>query len=259
MQNKNMHGFPLVASFLGGLSLMVVHARFLVMLSFFPFGVTLLTMILLRVFRSYLSIFLIPVLQMPSSVVIGLQCALVLRFLLLQEMPVITEGQPRADRNRVIFHAAVIYATINYLVSGAYAGLLKLQAFYEQDMEAAAPYMPLGLLAMVGIVWATRWFWLHIPVALEWPMQDFYARVGRWSGSLRIFVLFGICSLTVNFVASGFNLMVVSLFGESGGFSAAFQDSIVSLATIVLALLFTLSSSVALQYLSGKPPKEMKS
>lgn len=233
---------------MNGLRLMVAHARLMMVLSFFPFTIMLATLVVLRLLRENLTVFWFPVLQLPASFVIGLQCALILRFFLLGEYPLLPEGEEKSLRNRAVMHAALAYASIKYFMMGLYGGLEKMRLFLTASPEAAAPYMPLVLAIMILFLWAARWFWLHLPIALDWPVSAFYARVGRWAGSLRIFGLFAVCALMMNFVA-GFIRLVIAGFSTQplSGFAAAFDDAAVAAVTLLLAILFTASSAAAVR------------
>jgi hypothetical protein len=251
---------PVLEPFVQGFRLTFAHARLFCVLSFFPFLVTLGTLVALRVMDGNLADFWLPVLQLPSSFVTGLQGALILRFVVLHEYPLVPEGEAKNARNRAVTRAAIVYAAVSYFVTGAYTGLLKMRAFLVADPESAAPYAPLGLALMILVLWAVRWFWLHIPVALEWPARGFYARVGGWSGSLRIFALFALCSLVINFLAGFLRMGIMALAAAQplSGFAAAFDDAVVAAATLLLAVLFTAASAAAVKMMAGVKIKDIE-
>lgn len=242
-----------------GLRLCFNHVRLLALLSSFPFFVTLVTMVAMRFAGDDVSLFWVPIIQMPSSFVVGLECALILRFVVLHEYPVLTEDTERRSRNRAVAQGAFVYMAVNYLLTGAYAGLLKLRAGVLVNPETAAPYLPLMIAILVLLMWAMRWFWLHVPVALEWSVSGFYQRVGKWTGSFRVFGLFMLCALMVNFVA-GIATWLLSLVAgsEPGGFAAAFQDAIISASVLLLAVLFTLSTAAAVKIMAGTKTKDIE-
>jgi hypothetical protein len=249
--------FPVFESFVGGLRLVHAHRRLFFVLSFLPFIVTLVTMVTLRLVGDSLDMFWLPVIQLPSSFVIGLQCALILRFVLLAEYPLQADSPEKAERNRAAIQSAVVYGAITYFITGAYAGLLRMRAFMTVNPEAAAPYVPLIVAALVLLLWASRWFWLHVPIALGWSVSGFYERLGRWQGSLRIFGLFAVCSLTINVIAGFFRVLVAVISGgKPGGFVSAFDDAIVSGATVMLAVLFTAATSAAIKIMMRDSQKK---
>jgi hypothetical protein len=251
--------FPILESIILGLKLLFTHARLFLILSFFPFIVMLLTLVAIRLLGDKLTLFFLPVVQLPSSFIIGLQCALILRFIVLQEYPLVPEGENKAARNRAITHAAVIYTAVTYFLMGLYAGLLQIRAFLQVNQDAAGSYMPIVMAIMVLLIWGARWFWLHVPVALEWPVSAFYTRIGKWVGSLRVFALFALCSLLMNFVTGLLRLMVMAAAGPApGGFAKAFDDGIVAAATLMLAMLFTTSSAAAVKIMAGKKVKDIE-
>ncbi|MBU6234283.1 MAG: hypothetical protein KGQ41_00420 [Alphaproteobacteria bacterium] len=248
--------FPLFESFAGGFRIFGQYWPLIMRLSFLPFAVTLLTFVGLRLFQENISLFLLPVVQIPSSFVIGILCALLLRNLLLNEHPLAVEGADKALRNRSIMEAAVANTAVTYFFTGIYAGLLRMQAFIEKNPDAAAPYMPIGVLAMALLLWGARWFWLHVPLALDWPIRAFYERVGRWGGSLRIFALFGMCSLCVNFLAGVVRTIFKAAFAAvNTGFAAALDDAVLAAAALLLNLLFTTASVAAIRNMAGEKKK----
>lgn len=244
--------FPVIESFVNGGRLLASHARLFLVLSFFPFLVTLATLVALRFLSKDLTMFWLPVIQFPSSFVIGLQCALILRFVILHESPIIEDGPARAHRNRAVMQAAFVYAAITYFVTGAYAGLLKLRMFLVVNPTEAAAYVPLAIAAVVFLIWGARWFWLHVPLALGWQVSGFYERIGKWQGSVRVFCLFALCSIVMNFAAGFARILIGSFSNSEGGFSAAFDDAAVAAATVMLAVMFTTATAAAIKSMLGK-------
>lgn len=239
---------PLFEAFIGGFQIFRDNARIILKLSFVPFAATLATLVVLRAFNDSMTMFMLPLLQLPSSFVTGLQCGLLLRYIMLGEHPLAPEGEARRLRNKAITESAFVFTAVTYFVTGLYAGLLKFQGIIEKTPEVAAPYMPVAAGLLVAMVWGARYLWLHMPVALDWPVRDFYERVGRWSGSLRVFALFAMCSLTVNFVAGFLRALVHLVFGGAGdGFASAFDDAVVAALTLLLSLLFMCVSVAAVR------------
>jgi len=259
MQKMPAPFFPIFESFIGGIRLLVENRRLILLLSFFPFVLALCTLVFMRLIGDQLPLFMLPVVQLPSSFVTGLQCALLLRFLVLGEYPVAIAGDARAARNRAILHSAVAYAAISYFVSGIYVLTLKGQAMAKVNPEAVAPYMPLALFMLMAVMWGARWFWLHIPLALDWSVSDMYTRIGKWRGSFGVFSLFASCSLAVNFMLSIFRTTIHLALGNiSPGMTAAFDDSILACANILLAVLFTVTSIMALKILTAREAEGRK-
>ena len=258
-QPVNKPPFLVFESFMFGSRFLWRHAKFFTILSFLPFAVTLATLVAVRLAGANLTIFWLPIVQMPSNFVLGLQCALILRFIVLHEYPLIEDGPERAARNRAVSQAAMVYAAITYFITGAYAVLVKQRAFLMAEPEAAAPYAPLALAVMVLMIWATRWFWLHVPVALEWPVKGFYDRIGRWPGSLRILGLFIICSLVMNLFAGFTRAMLAAIGGKNpSGLITAIDDVLVAVATILLSLLFTCCTAAAVKMMAGVKIKDIE-
>lgn len=256
MQNAQRPISPLFEAFIGGIRIFRDNSRLILKLSFVPFVFTLLTLIALRVFNDSMTLFLLPLVQVPSSFVTGLQCGLLLRYLMLGEHPLAPEGEARRIRNKAITESALVFTAVTYFVTGVYAGLIRLQKLLETTPEAAAPYMPLAAALLVAMVWGARYLWLHIPVALDWPIRDFYSRIGKWMGSLRVFALFAMCSLTMNFLA-GFSRALVQLVfsGLGEAFTSMFDDIVVAALTLLLSLLFMCASVSAIQAITQEKTK----
>lgn len=251
--------FPVLESFAHGCRFAVRHIRLFAVLSFFPLAVTLATIVALRLSEAKLGLFWLPIVQLPSSFVIGLQCALILRFLVLHEYPIIEDGPARALRNRAVSQAAFVYMAVTYFVTGAYAGLIRLRSFFVNSPEEAAPYAPLAIAMMALLLWAMRWFWLHVPVALDWPVGAFYQRVGRWAGTLRIAGLFVLSSLFINLFGGFLRALVLTLGGQNpSGIFQALDDMAVALSTLVLAVLFTCVSAAAVKLMAGVKMKDIE-
>lgn len=251
MTNSGTGRYPVLLSFIEGARLMRAHGRIVLGLSFVPFALTLVTLVGLRLLGDNASVFWLPVLQWPSSFVVGLECALLLRFFLLGEFPVTARGVSEQRRNRSLFTAGFAYAAVTYFMTGAYAVMLHLNTLMQNDPERAAPYMPLALAIVIGMAWGARFLWLMMPLALDWPVRGFFARIGGWAGSLRIFALFGLCSLTLNIVTAFFRIFVHGVVGAAhSGLAAALDDAVVAAATLILAILFTCASAAAIKTIS---------
>lgn len=249
--------FPIVESFIKGVRALIQHGRLMMVLSVFPFAVTLATMIALRIFGDGITMFWLPVVQIPASFVTGLEVALILRFLLLAEFPIIPDSDARATRNRMVMQSALAYTVVTYCVTGAYAGLFMARNYLTLHPEAAAPYVPLLIGAMVLIVWSLRWFWLHVPLAPGWSVHGFYERLGKWGGSLRVAALFVMCSLTLNIIAAFLHTVINTIARDSAsGFVAAFEDAIVAGASLMLAVLFATSTAAAVQAMTKAKLKD---
>ncbi len=243
--------FSIFAAFADGLRLAHGHARLLAILSFLPFVVTLLTRVALRLLGTDLALFWLPVIQLPSSFVMGLQIALILRFTVLQEAPILDNGMARMQRNRSVMSSALVYTAITYFISGLYVGFVKLRDIAEANPEKVAPWMPLLLAVLVLFMWGSRWLWLHVPTALGWPSDTFYARLGRWGASLRIFCLFGLCSVSMNLIVTFLRVVIAAVAGEgAGGFAAAFDDGVIALASVILSVVFTTCTAAAIRSMS---------
>jgi|GEM_PF-3257846 len=251
--------FSVPEAFLFGCRFAVRHIRLIAVLSFFPLFLTLGTLVGLRLSNVTLSIFWLPIVQLPASFVIGLQCALLLRFFVLHEYPIIPDGPERAQRNRAVSQAAFIYAAITYFVTGAVAVLFKLWAFISKNPEANSSYMPLAIILIVGILWGMRWFWLHVPVALDWPVRAFFERLGKWGGTLRVFALVALSSMLVNIVGGFLTALIMALGGkEPNGLFQALGDVVLAVSTVAQAVIFTASTAAAVKLMTGAKPKDIE-
>jgi hypothetical protein len=83
---------------------------------------------------------------------------------------------------------------------------------------------------------------------LDLNVRAFYKNVGGWAGSLRIFALFGLCSIVLNFItAISRGLVYATLHNLNAGLTLALGDVILAIITIVLAAFFTCVTVIALQ------------
>jgi hypothetical protein len=248
MTTKNKAPSSIFQVFLEGLRLMIRHRAMLLKLSTVPFIITLITLFAVRLLDNTSSIFWLPVIQLPSSFVIGFECAILIRFFLLGEYPVIKDDAIKALRNTLILQGSVAYASVTYFMTGAYAIVFKMNTIIQQAPELAPAYMPIALFILIGVFFGARYLWLNIPLSLNLNVSTFYKRIGGWGGSLRIFALFGLCSVMLNFIISLFRAVVHIVFGGvNQGFLAAFDDVCLAVATIILAVSFICVSVVASQ------------
>ena len=249
--------FPVFESFAHGLRMTMRHARLFTILSAVPFLSAFMTMMALR-FMGGANVFWLPIVQIPSSFVMGLQCALILRFLVLQEFPLVADEAQRRARNRQVIEAGAVYAIVTYLLSGIMAGLIWLRPLIVANPEAAAPYMPLAMTGLVLIFWGARWFWLHVPISLGWDVKGLYARLKGWPGSMRVLGLFVMCSLTVNFIVRLLRTIIAVLGGATGpqdtlgGIAAALDDAAVSAGSVLLGVLFSAATAYAVKSMIGQ-------
>ena len=249
--------FPVLEAFADGVRLLARDVRFFFLLSLFPFVATLVTLAVVRLAGDGLPMFVLPVLQLPSSFVVGLECALILRLVVLGEAPIISDAQARVARNRSAMQAALVYSCVTFFVGGAYGVMVRIKSVTDAMPDAAVPFMPVAVVLLLAMLWGARWFWLHIPVALDWQVRDMYARLGGWRGSLGVFALFALCSLTVNILASSLRFLLSPFFGSmDAGFGAAFGDAILAAAGVALPVMFTAASIAALKILFGPVQEE---
>lgn len=256
-QTPALPPMPLLEFFAEGLRTTATHWRLFVRLSVFPFFITFASVIGLRLFEASLTPFLTPIVMVPANAVTGLECALILRFLLLSEFPIIPDAEHRRARNAAIMRSGAVYTVVTYFVAGVYAGLIAFREFMTKNPEAAAPYLPLLFAILILIFWGARWFWLHVPPALDMPARALYARIGAWRGSLAVFALYALCSVLLNFITGVARLVVHAVFGLFGkGFVAALDDGVISAMTIVLAVLFTAVTAAAVKSIMTKTSKD---
>lgn len=248
--------FSILESFAKGMRLMLGHARLFAMLSIVPFVATFLMLVALR-FTGGITVFWLPLVQAPANFVMGLQCALILRFLLLQEFPLMTDDVQRRARNRDVMQAAIVYTIVNYLFNGLMAGMMYTARRVEAEPDVMAPYGPLMMAGLVLVFFSMRWFWLFVPVALGWDIKGLFTRVAGWGGSLRIGGLFILCSLFINMITlllryMGFSLGNIASAEDMKGIWAVLDDGIVAASTVAMGILFTCSSAHAIKSLMVK-------
>ncbi|MCB1538195.1 MAG: hypothetical protein H6865_04720 [Rhodospirillales bacterium] len=242
--------FPIMESFLGGFRLCAAHARLILLMSFLPFVVTLATVVALRLAGDSVPLFWLPLAQLPAGFVTGLESALILRLMVLHEYPLIDDEVSRRARNRAVVQSGFIYAAVGYFTTGLYVAMATARQWFVSDPPASSPYAPLALALLILALFAVRWFWLHVPRALDWQTQGFYARLGGWGGSLRVFALFALCSLCLSVVITFVQVVIHALAAAPmAGFAAAFDDAAVAAGTLALAILFTACTAAAVRFM----------
>ncbi|HEY8963585.1 MAG TPA: hypothetical protein VIN59_03880 [Alphaproteobacteria bacterium] len=235
------------------MKLMVDHARLFSMLAVVPLALHFIMMVAIR-FTGGATLFWLPLFQTPANFVLGLQCALIIRFLMLQEFPLIADDEQRRARNIDALQAATVYTIVMYLFNGLMALMMYAARRMEVDPVAMAPYTPFMMMGLVVVAWSMRWFWLHVPVALGWDVKGLYERLKGWQGSLRIGALFIICSLIVNVITALVRYMLL-LMGQAGplkGVRAVLDDFVVSISAVALAVLFACATAHALKAMLKK-------
>lgn len=248
--------FSVFEALINGLRGVWLHRRMFMILSIMPVLLTFVTLLVARGVGLE-GVFFAPVIQFPASVMLGIQCAVILRFLVLGEFPVIMDGAARRTRNEMIMHAGLVYAAVQFFIAGIFAGLLTLNPYMQANPDVMAPYMPFMVLVLVLMIWAMRWLWLYVPVALGWQSQGFFNKIGRWGGSLRVFGVYVLCSAVVNMVVSVLILIIrgAGAGGASGqegvakigGVMGVFLDALVAVGTVAAGVVFAAATAAAVK------------
>jgi len=253
---QNNSGFPVILSFGLGLQTLWTNRAVLSRLMIFPFIVTFLTMAALRFAGDNVTPLWAAIAQLPSSFLIGAALSITLRWIMLHENPLLREV--RREQILPVRHGAVTYTLVNHMMAGVYAVMLYLQsamAALGPENPKVAPYFFAGLVLLVAVVWSMRYMWLIIPVAMNWPLGPFYERLGRWSGSLRVFALFAACSILLNLVIRILNNIVYMTTSGSSAVSGVLRDIIGSGAAVLMSVMFLCCSIHAVRFMMSQEKK----
>lgn len=236
-----------------GLRYVRVNFKFLVMLSVVPFVIGVVSYLLARGVHPIS--FWEPIYKFPLYFIIGVQTAAILRFMVLGETPLKLDEKRKAERNTFMIQAGGVFAAVKFLFMGTMVALALVSQLVTSNPEEMAPYAPFILGFMIFMLWAVRWLWLNVPVALGWDVRGFYTKLGGWVGSLCVFVLFFIALLIVN----AFKYLAWDIFsagmpdGKLSGGYRLFYDVLMAACDVAVGVVFAVFTGMAVrQMLSDK-------
>ena len=145
------------------------------------------------------SLLLTAVVLLPSEFLKAVFIVLYFRFLMLGEVlrPELDAG--KEEKARAITGGVLAIVTVNFLFIGALQFLMTLNQMVEggQASAYAAPIFLLLVGLMGAMIWAMRFLFLYVPIALNRPVKPFFDDYPGFSGSLRIVLLILGCMLLV--------------------------------------------------------------
>lgn len=198
--------FDFIESAVHGYRMIWAERQHLLAIAFVPFAVKFLTylaIVLLQVQDNYLRQGLLLV---PSNIAEAWFIAYALRLTLLGESwPSLLTGDTKADkllmarRKRALQGAIGIYVLIKLVSAFALGlGMAEYEVGQQLAQQGAAyegsPMIVFGGLVLIAVsIWAFRYMWLYVPVALGHRMRDFLAAVPGFMGAFRLMAVWMIC------------------------------------------------------------------
>lgn len=204
--------------------------------------------------------------MLPADFAEGWLLAQFLRTLLMDERwPIILDKMPDErgmarllTRARGIVSATLIYVLVsmagNVMLFGSFAMLGdtafdpaktaegKNMANTAENIDALGTVMFIpSVLGLIGLIWAFRLFWLHIPFSVLMPVGEYLAAVKGFMTSVRMMLLYFCCMSPVMFLAVVLSRFFYGAFGDGGDDMVArfltilvssFADVIVSLIAV---------------------------
>ncbi len=181
--------------------------------------------------------------MLPADFAEGWMLAQFLRTLLMDERwPVILDKMPDDNmmsrlltRARGIVSATLIYVLIsmfgNIMLYGVF-GLVGDTPFdpvqptekgtvseavppqaIESDALGTVMFIP-SVLALIGLVWAFRLFWLHIPFSVLMPIGPYLKAMKGFMSSVRMMVLYFCCMSPIMFITVVLSRLFYGAFGD---------------------------------------------
>lgn len=254
-------GFPVLLCLQEGLRLLATQGKPLIMMCVLPFAAIGATLAIAQLVPVEISDIELAAMLIPATFLLGIAMALITRWLVTGEHPNALEHAPelRDDRNIHVRNSAIAGAAVSFLYTGFFALVLRIMLPAMQAAESGAPLDPkvslASFLALVIGISTARYLWLFVPVALGWDVRGFFRHVAGFGNAVRVFVLYGLCSILVSVP---FGLIGAALSRAMPPIpdnapmppAMAILDSMLSAATITLqVLLFTCASAAAMRYL----------
>ena len=206
--------------------------------------------------------------MLPADFAEGWLLAQFLRTLLTDERwPIVLDKMPDErmmsrllTRARGIVSATLIYVLVsmagNIMLFGSFAmlgdsafGPLKdaenrdvagdaVRQSENIDALGTVMFVP-SVLALIGLIWAFRLFWLHIPFSVLMPIGQYLKVVKGFMTSVRMMMLYFCCMSPVMFIAVVLSRSFYGAFGDGGeDMVARFLTILVSsFADLVVALI----------------------
>lgn len=114
--------------------------------------------------------------------------------------------------------------------------------------------MMLFMLAMAMIaftIWAFRFFWLFIPAAVNYPVQQFVRRLGGFSTSVYMLGTWIICFLPLVLLLFGITAQLLNMIGGDLSSVPAVLEFIVSILQVIIDTLVIIITTAGIAYAVG--------
>jgi hypothetical protein len=167
-------------------------------------------------------------LMLPAYFFEGWLVAHIARFAFLGERGPVLSGQVEkdipylADRGRALFAAILFYVLIKMAQSALMAPLFQNEEEFREMAQQGEPSFVVFLvttLLMMGFIWAFKYMFVHIPVAVHIPVKEYGRRLPGISSSLYLLGAWLTCY--VPFIMVGVVLLKL-LAGLLGGQATIF-------------------------------------
>lgn len=148
-------------------------------------------------------------------------------------------------RARGIMGGMVVYTLIKLAIMAFLAFSVSVTGFDADGARMDVEQEPSGGLFLFSVfifaffVWIFRFFWLYVPVALNYPMKDYVRGIGGFSSSLNLIGAWLICFLPVFFFLGLFFSAIIGSFESGAPAAAGFVFSILGVLMDTLLSLLT--------------------
>jgi hypothetical protein len=161
------------------------------------------------------------IVMLPSFFAEGwLVCHIIRLIFLDQRWPFRPTGDEKKDmeviedRARGIMSGTIMYVLIKFILTGGLSALSVDQSMLEAPTGGEVDQQPLIMLAMsvallVFMVWAFRFMWLYIPVALNYSIPRYLRDVQGYSTSFYMIGTWLICFFPITLVLIFASLLVI--------------------------------------------------
>lgn len=166
------------------------------------------------------------IVMLPAYFAEGWLLSHLVRFIFLgQRWPFRPSGDEKKDmevmedRAQGIMAGTIVYALTKFLLTGLFA-LLSREAPVPVDQAAAPPDYSLIVMAvsaafLVFTVWAFRFLWLYIPVAVNFPIRSFLKGIEGYNTSFYMIGTWLVCFFPLSLVFM-FVTGLLSVTAEAG-------------------------------------------
>ena len=162
------------------------------------------------------------------------------------------ETYPKGQRRAIM--AGVIVYLFTKLVSSFLSGWVVIAQQVEKmpGMPKPAPqdggiYVT-SIMVTLFLLWAFRFFWLYVPVAMGIPMTSFLERIKGFMTSVYMAGFWMLCFVPMAVILVGIAKAMMFLFPETSGGGLAFSNIVMAIVQPVIELIIALTSSVGMAY-----------